>query len=264
MAVNELLEVGHLAAGLPRNPLGLFGAEPFDKFTSVHIQKHSISLLDCNSFLQVAPSSKRLSNIHMDILMIRRQNLIGLLQSMRSKTIRNDADFARMLEMSDRLISQWKNGTRGIGHASARKLEERLKKPRGWMDQAQFAVSIEALQQVVSGWGRLTPGRRRAILALVETGLEETQEAVGKISAENQTDLTEVVNLIGASQKDKQVMQDIAEGTDEGSPRQAAHAHRDRKGTKSGKKNTKTKTILVGAGGSPPKTTKRTKGAKST
>lgn len=96
-------------------------------------RNNSTALLKVNSYLRVALTSGPLSNGHVDSKTIRRENLLGIL-----KEYRYDADFARAYDLSEGLISQIKNGTRKIGDDLARKIEDRMKKPKGWMDSLQF------------------------------------------------------------------------------------------------------------------------------
>lgn len=101
-------------------------------------------LLDCNSDLRVALDSRLQFNARMEELdskAIRKRNLDGILEGVGGKIVA----LAELTGISDRLISQWKNGTRGIGPQSARKLEAALKKPKNWMDTLQFHSPDEAM-----------------------------------------------------------------------------------------------------------------------
>lgn len=97
-------------------------------------------LLIVNSRARVAAASAGLFNGCVDNKTIRRENLLGLL-----KQRKYDADFARAYDLSDRLISQIKNGTREMGDDLARKMEKAMGKPKGWMDSLQFRSAEDEL-----------------------------------------------------------------------------------------------------------------------
>lgn len=67
-----------------------------------------------------------------DVSTVRRINLSVLMDQ-----FERQSDFARQLETSPSHLSQMKKGNRNIGNELARKIEERMGKPRGWMDSPQ-------------------------------------------------------------------------------------------------------------------------------
>jgi hypothetical protein len=77
--------------------------------------------------------------MEMDTAQIRHQNFLALFKAFRDQHS-NLPDrgmlklFAEKLELSDRYLSHIKNNRKNIGANIARKIEQRLKLPHGWMD----------------------------------------------------------------------------------------------------------------------------------
>lgn len=84
-------------------------------------------------------------DVGVDSKTIRRANLRGVLRDARDTGL-NDAEFARKYDLSDRLISQYKNGTRNIGDRFVRALESKMGKPVGWFDTPHYPTAEDRLE----------------------------------------------------------------------------------------------------------------------
>lgn len=64
-------------------------------------------------------------------------------------------------------LSQIRGG-RGMGHKTARRLEEGCRKPRGWMD-----IPPGMPDKILEKWLRLTDSQRKAVEAVIDSYLSE-------------------------------------------------------------------------------------------
>jgi hypothetical protein len=106
----------------------------------------------------------------MDIKAIRRANLGGLLGQF--ETIEA---LARQTKTVASVLSQIKNGTRGMGNIVARKLETGLEKPFGWMDTLHFKSPDDAMNQTEAA----------QICASLSVGDREQWLRLGRLMVEN-------------------------------------------------------------------------------
>lgn len=91
-----------------------------------------------NSSLHIPSDSSLLCNAGMETKDIRRANLLAFLAG--AKTLgKTDRQFAEENDVDPAYISQIKNGTRDMGSRFARKLEQAMTLPYGYMDQLHEA-----------------------------------------------------------------------------------------------------------------------------
>lgn len=127
-----------------------------------------------NSKLRVPRGSWALFNPRMDVSEARRANFTELLKQY--GTIEALAD---KTGSSSRHLSQVKNHGRNIGHRVARRFEQRLELPRGWMDTrdhtpAQGSLEVAAMIQDF----RKLPTGLQAHVAAKTAELRELWEAI--------------------------------------------------------------------------------------
>ena len=92
----------------------------------------------------------------MDILTIRRQNLLTLYSQFVANAQKEDPagsmfgidkQFADLIQIANSSLSAMKKGSRNIGPRLARQIEAISKKPRGWLDQ-EHSHDKASLQEV--------------------------------------------------------------------------------------------------------------------
>lgn len=92
----------------------------------------------------------------MDILTIRRQNLLSLYAQFVANAQKKDSagsmfgidkQFADHIQIANSSLSAMKKGSRNIGPRLARQIEAISKKPRGWLDQ-EHSHDKASLQEV--------------------------------------------------------------------------------------------------------------------
>ena len=103
------------------------------------------------------------------VVEIRRENLRAI-----ASDIGGQARLAEVLGTSEGLISRWigKNASKPIGEKIARKIEERLGKPRFWLDRVHGINEklLEAVMEAVDsefGSKPLPPDQRRRLISLL-------------------------------------------------------------------------------------------------
>lgn len=125
----------------------------------------------------------------MEIKHIRRRNLVALIGG---KTQR---EFAEETGMSDRHVSQLVNGFRQMGDVIARRIEEKLRLPRGWMDASHAGqearqpaadygldlVTAAEIDAAIEKFRRLHPAFREYIAMKMDQLLAYSEELPGFI-----------------------------------------------------------------------------------
>lgn len=182
MLGGDLLQVDQLSAGQMADHLGLGLAVVAEEGLGVHSNNRSITLLDCNSNALVADGRRLLFNPGVDNKTIRRLNLEYLIGE--RETI---ANLAKLYDLNESLLSQVKNGTRNMGDRLARKMEEAMAKPTGWMDVPHFKSQEQAVEyaELMHIYDALPEGEREAWLklgrSLVERGPKGPNNPFGAV-----------------------------------------------------------------------------------
>lgn len=146
MAIGDLGEVSRRGAHALAQ-CGHLGPMFEEEGLSVHAANISELLSEVNSDPRTHDVSRLRCNCPMDNKTIRRLNLHGLIDEY--GTIEA---LARATGTVANYLSQIKGGSREMGDAVARKLEQRMAKEKGWMDSPHFASAdatmsaTEALQ----------------------------------------------------------------------------------------------------------------------
>lgn len=105
-----------------------------------------------------------------DVNTIRRINLSILMDEFSSQSEHaTQAEFAKALETSASHLSQLKKGNRNIGNTFARKVEQRMQKPRGWMDAPQgWSKELIAAESVLPNMDDLKPEDLLLLRSVIE------------------------------------------------------------------------------------------------
>lgn len=110
---------------------------------------------------EFSPLAKRYLISGMDIAEVRRLNLLGILREF--QTIE---ELAEHYELVANYLSQVKTGHRNMGSRHARKMEEAMGKPKGWMDKLQFTSPDDAVDgiEVMQIYQGLSPEDKAALI----------------------------------------------------------------------------------------------------
>lgn len=122
----------------------------------------------------------------MEISQIRRHNLRRIIDE---EFDGNLAEFSRFIGKDPSYISRYfsnKNQMRNIGSTTARAIEQRLKRPHGWLDQAHGAVREESdttyrplpkdAQHLAEAWQALPKAYREVVREVIDTLLKATRK----------------------------------------------------------------------------------------
>lgn len=163
MLSGDLLQVDELRASTLGDEAGLgFAVVPQERLC-VHSDDSSVLLRYVNSNSLLVLHRTALSNCRVDNKTTRRLNLEGLIGE--SETI---AKLAKLHDLNESLLSQIRTGKRNVGDKLARKIEENVGKPTGWMDVPHFKSADLAVEyaELMHIYDSLNDKDREAWIAL--------------------------------------------------------------------------------------------------